>query len=169
MRGRASGSGCFSSRSNRSKMLWRQCRYGARQPGDATIFLDYFLGNRQGHVRTGGDETIVIRTEGDNRGLSSPTGGDGKNPGSRNSGSNTTISEASTQVAQARGNPDAVEGCRHRLSSEQFVILCNKVKHYADPAFRRRGIRRRWGTGRRRGRAWAARCWGSPAWRWPTR
>ena len=44
-----------------------------------------------------GDETIVIRTEGDNRGTSTPTGGDGKNPGSRSSGSNTTLSEIATR------------------------------------------------------------------------
>ena len=33
-----------------------------------------------------------------------------------------------------------------------YVIVCNKIKYYADRAFRRRGlIFRRWGTGRTRG------------------
>ena len=33
-----------------------------------------------------------------------------------------------------------------------YVIVCNKIRYYADRAFRRRGILfRRWGTGRTRG------------------
>ena len=61
------------------EMLRRQRRDGARQPGNATVFLDQFLRNRRGDVQAIGDETIVIRTEGDNQGTS-PMGGDGKSP-----------------------------------------------------------------------------------------
>ena len=41
---------------------------------------------------------------------------------------------------------------RSSFIKNNHVIVCDKVKYYADPAFRRRGIfRRRWGTGRSRG------------------
>ena len=72
-----------------------------------------------------GDETIVIRTEGDNRGTSTPIGGDGKNPGSRNSGSNTNYFGSRPPAAQARGNPGAAGACRHRLPQEQ---LCDRLR-----------------------------------------
>jgi type IV secretion system protein VirD4 len=99
-----------------------------------------------------GDETIVIRTEGDNRGASTPTGGDGKSPGSRNSGSNTTTSEAVRRLLKPEEVLTLPENVAIVFHKNNYVILCDKIKYYADQAFRRRGlIFKRWGTGRTRG------------------
>ena len=99
-----------------------------------------------------GDETIVIRTEGDNRGTSSPMGGDGKNPGSRNSGSNTTTSEAVRRLLKPEEILVLPEHTAIVFHKNNYVIVCDKIKYYADRAFRRRGIIfRRWGSGRARG------------------
>ena len=100
-----------------------------------------------------GDETIVIRTEGDNRGSSTPTGGDGKSPGSRNSGSNTTTSEAARRLMKPEEILVLPEHTTIVFHKNHYVIVCDKSKYYADKAFRRRGvIFKRWGTGRTRGR-----------------
>jgi type IV secretion system protein VirD4 len=99
-----------------------------------------------------GDQTIVIRTEGSNSGTSSPMGGDGKNPGSRNSGSNTTTSEAVRRLLKPEEILVLPEHAAVIFHKNNYVIVCDKVKHYADRAFRRRGVLfRRWGTGRTRG------------------
>jgi type IV secretion system protein VirD4 len=96
-----------------------------------------------------GDETVVVRTDGDNRGHSSPVGGDGKSPGSRNSGSNTSFSEAARKLLKPEEILTLSKDVAIVFHQNNPVVLCTKVKHYADPAFRRRGIlRRRWGTGR---------------------
>jgi type IV secretion system protein VirD4 len=99
-----------------------------------------------------GDETIVIRTEGDNRGISTNMGGDGKNPGSRNSGSNTSYSEAVRRVLKPEEILVLPENTALIFHKNNYVIVCDKIKYYADRAFRRRGIVffRRWGTGRSR-------------------
>ena len=99
-----------------------------------------------------GDATIVIRTEGDNRGFSGPVGGDGKSPGSRSSGSNTTVSEATRRLLKPEEILVLPEHAAIVFHKNHCVIICNKIRYYADRAFRRRGIFfRRWGTGRTRG------------------
>lgn len=99
-----------------------------------------------------GDTTIVIRTEGDNRGSSAPIGGDGKSPGSRNSGSNTSVSEAARRLIKPEEVLTLPESTAIVFHKNHHVIVCDKIKYYADRAFRRRGILfRRWGTGRTRG------------------
>jgi type IV secretion system protein VirD4 len=98
-----------------------------------------------------GDETIVIRTEGDNRGRSAPVGGDGRSGGSRNSGSNVSFSEAARRLLKPEEILVLPERSAIVFHKNNYVIVCDKVKYYADRAFRRRGIFffRRWGTGRR--------------------
>jgi type IV secretion system protein VirD4 len=99
-----------------------------------------------------GDETIVIRTEGDNSGISAPIGGDGKNPGSRNSGSNTNTSEAARRCFKPEEILVLPEHTAIVFHKNHYVIVCDKIRYYADRAFRRRGmVIRRWGTGRTRG------------------
>jgi type IV secretion system protein VirD4 len=99
-----------------------------------------------------GEETIVIRTEGDNRGSSFPIGGDGKNPGSRNDGSNRSFSEAARRVFKTEEILVLPEYTAMVFHKNHHVIVCNKIRYYADQAFRRRGmVFRRWGTGRTKG------------------
>jgi type IV secretion system protein VirD4 len=99
-----------------------------------------------------GDATILISTEGRNSGSSSPIGGDGKSPGSRNSGSNTTISEVARRLLKPEEVLTLPEHAAIVFHKNNYVIICNKIKYYADRAFRRRGIFfQRWGTGRTRG------------------
>jgi type IV secretion system protein VirD4 len=99
-----------------------------------------------------GDGTIVIRTEGDNRGTSAPLGGDTKNGGSTNSGSNTNTSEAARRVYKPEEILVLPEQTGIVFHKNHYVIVCNRIKYYADRAFRARGITRaRWGTGRTRG------------------
>ena len=99
-----------------------------------------------------GDETIVIRTDGDNRGTSMPTSGEFKNPGSRSSGSTTTFSEATRRLLKPEEILVLPEHAAVIFHKNHYVIVCNKVKYYADQAFRLRGlIFRRYGTGRTRG------------------
>ena len=64
-----------------------------------------------------GDETIVIRTEGDNRGTSSPIGGDGKNPGNRNSGSNYNTSETARRLLK----PEEILTCCRSTPPSSFT------------------------------------------------
>ena len=98
-----------------------------------------------------GDETIIIRTEGDNRGRSSPVGGDGRSGGSRNTGSNVSFSEAARRLLKAEEILVLPEHSAIVFHKNNYVVICDKIKYYSDRAFRRRGILffRRWGTGRR--------------------
>ncbi len=99
-----------------------------------------------------GDETIVIRTDGDNRGTSMPTSGEFRNPGSRSSGSTTTFSEATRRLLKPEEILVLPEHAAVIFHKNHYVIVCNKIKYYADQAFRLRGlIFRRYGTGRTRG------------------
>ena len=99
-----------------------------------------------------GEETIVLRTEGDNRGYSAPVGGDGRNPGNRTNGSNTSFSQAARRVFKPEEILVLPEHTAIVFHRNNYVIVCNKIRYYADRAFRRRGIIfRRWGTGRTRG------------------
>ena len=111
-----------------------------------------------------GDATIIVRSEGDNGGTSAPVGGDGKNPGSRNSGWNTNYSEAALRLWRPRKSwwlPDTTAFIFHK---NNYVIVCDKIKYYADRAFRRRGIVfKRWGTGRTRGLGLDSMVWGLAA------
>jgi type IV secretion system protein VirD4 len=100
-----------------------------------------------------GDSTIVIRTEGDNKGISSPVGGDCKNPGSRSSGSSTNTQEAARRWMKPEEILTLPEHAAIIFHKNNYVIVCDKIKYYADRAFRPRGIRRRFGTGRSRGHA----------------
>jgi type IV secretion system protein VirD4 len=98
-----------------------------------------------------GEGTILIRTDGDNQGISNPIGGDGKNPGSRNSGWSTNYSEAARRLYRPEEIltlPDHTAIVFHR---NHYAIVCDKIRYYADPAFRQRGLLRRWGTGRTHG------------------
>ena len=100
-----------------------------------------------------GDETIVIRTEGGNSGISTPIGGDGKSPGNRNERHAATNT---SEIARRLLKPEEIlvlpEHTAIVFHKNNYVIVCNKIKYYADRAFRRRGILfRRWGTGRTRG------------------
>jgi type IV secretion system protein VirD4 len=96
-----------------------------------------------------GDQTIVIRTEGTNHGTSSPTNGDGKTPGSRNSGRTSNMSELARRLLKPEEILVLPEHAAIVFHKNNYVIVCNKIKYYADQAFRRRGvIFRRWGTGR---------------------
>jgi type IV secretion system protein VirD4 len=99
-----------------------------------------------------GDQTIVIRTEGSNSGTSTPTGGDIKASGSRSSGSNTNTSEIARRLLKPEEILVLPENAAIVFHKNNYVIVCNKIKYYADVAFRQRGlIFRRWGTGRTRG------------------
>ena len=103
-----------------------------------------------------GDSTIVIRTEGNNRGISSPLGGEPKSQGSRNSGSSTNIQEAARRWMKPEEILTLPEHAAIVFHKNNYVIVCDKIKYFADKAFRRRGIRRRFGTGRSRGTPSAA-------------
>ena len=61
-----------------------------------------------------GETSIVIRTEGDNQGVS--VGGDSKNPPTRTSGRNSNTSEIARRLLQAGGDPDAARAGRHDIS-----------------------------------------------------
>ena len=98
-----------------------------------------------------GEGTILIRTEGSNQGRSSPVGGDGKNPGSFNSGSTTNYSEAARKLLKPEEILVLPEDTAIVFHKNHYVIMCQKIRYYADRAFRPRGLSRRWGTGRARG------------------
>ena len=92
----------------------------------------------------GGDSTIVTRTEGTNRGVSIPMGGEGRNPGSTNSGSNTTYSETGRRLFKPEEILVLPESAAIIFHKNNYPILCKRVKYYADRAFRKRGILSRW-------------------------
>jgi type IV secretion system protein VirD4 len=99
-----------------------------------------------------GEETMVIRTDSGNSGVSSPVGGDGKNPGSRSSGTSWNTSEIARRLLKPEEILTLPEQTAIIFHKNNYVILCNKIKYYADRAFRQRGILfRRFGTGRARG------------------
>jgi type IV secretion system protein VirD4 len=99
-----------------------------------------------------GDETVFIRTDSGNSGVSTPTGGDGKSPGSRSSGTSYNTSEIARRLLKPEEILTLPEQTAIVFHKNHYVILCNKVKYYADRSFRRRGILfRRFGTGRARG------------------
>ena len=96
-----------------------------------------------------GDETIVIRTEGTNDGTSAPTGGSGKESGSRTRGRNTNTSEVARRLLKPEEILVLPEHAAIIFHKNNYVIVCNKIKYYADEAFRLRGVFfRRYGTGR---------------------
>ena len=98
-----------------------------------------------------GEGTILIRTEGDNQGRSAPIGGDGKSPGSVNSGTSTNYSEAARKLLKPEGILVLPEDTAIVFHKNHYVIMCQKIRYYADKAFRPRGLSRQWGTGRTRG------------------
>jgi len=99
-----------------------------------------------------GDATVVIRTEGNNQGNSSPIGGDGKSPGSRNSGWNSTTAEAARRLYKPEEILVLPESTCLVFHRNNYVIVCDKIRYYADQAFRRRGLFcKRWGSGKSRG------------------
>jgi type IV secretion system protein VirD4 len=98
-----------------------------------------------------GEGTILIRTSGDNQGRSTPSGGDGKNPGSINSGSSTNYSEAARKLLKPEEILVLPEDTAIVFHKNHYVIMCQKIRYYADKAFRPRGLSRQWGTGRTRG------------------
>jgi type IV secretion system protein VirD4 len=99
-----------------------------------------------------GDETVVIRSEGTNSGTSTPTNGDSRNPGSSNSGRNSTTSEIARRLLKPEEILVLPEHTAVIFHKNNCVIVCNKIKYYADRAFRQRGmIFHRWGTGRTQG------------------
>jgi type IV secretion system protein VirD4 len=99
-----------------------------------------------------GDATVIVRSEGDNQGTSAPTGGDGRTPGNRNSGSNTNYSEAALRLWRPEQILVAAATTAFIFHKNNYVIVCDRIRYYADKAFRLRGIvRKRWGTGRTRG------------------
>jgi type IV secretion system protein VirD4 len=96
-----------------------------------------------------GDETIVIRTAGGNAGTSTSTGGQSNNI-SESSGTSDTISETSRPLfkpEEIRTLPSSVSLLFHK---NNYVILCELIKYYADEAFRYRWWRG-YGTGQSRG------------------
>jgi type IV secretion system protein VirD4 len=98
-----------------------------------------------------GDETVVIRTEGGNSGTSANYGGDGKNPGSRNRGTSYNYSEIARKFFQPSEILTMPEHAAIVFHKNNCVIVCNKIRYYADRAFKKHGIRQRYGTGRTRG------------------
>ena len=101
-----------------------------------------------------GEATLVIRTEGGNDGTSSPTNGDGKTPGNRNWGRNWNSSEIARRLLKPEEILTLPDDAAIVFHKNNYVIVFNKIKYYADKAFRRRGIiSHRWGTGRAPGRA----------------
>ena len=103
-----------------------------------------------------GDETITIRTEGGSSGSSANYGGDGKNPGSKNRGASYNVSEIARRVLQHSEILTLPDNLAIVFHKNNPVILCNKIRHHTDRAFRPRGIiRKRYGTGRTRGHGMA--------------
>jgi type IV secretion system protein VirD4 len=99
-----------------------------------------------------GDETVVIRTEGGSYGTSANYGGDGKNPGSRNRGTSYNYTEIARKLLQPSEVLTMPEHAAIVFHKNNYVIVCNKIRYFADKAFRQRGIlRKRYGTGRTRG------------------
>jgi type IV secretion system protein VirD4 len=103
-----------------------------------------------------GEGTILIRTSADNEGVSTPTGGDGKNPGSSNSGTSINYSEAARHLLKPEEILVLPEDTALVFHKNNYAILCRKIKYYADRAFRPRGFSRQWGTGRTRGLGWGS-------------
>jgi type IV secretion system protein VirD4 len=100
-----------------------------------------------------GDATVMIRTESGNRGTSTPAIYGPKDPGSVSSGSGFNMSEIARRVLKPEEILTMPEHAAIVFHKNNYVIVCNKIKYYADRAFRRRGIYpfRRWGTGKSRG------------------
>ena len=99
-----------------------------------------------------GDETVMIRTDSGNRSVSTPYGGEGKSPVNRTSGTSYSTSEIARRLLKPEEILTLPEQTAIVFHKNHYVILCNKIKYYADRSFRRRGILfRRWGTGRARG------------------
>ena len=96
-----------------------------------------------------GDETVMIRTDSGNSGVSTPTGGDVKSSGSRSSGTSWNASEIARRLLKPEEILTLPEQTAVVFHKNHYVILCNKIRYYADEAFRRRGLLfRRFGTGR---------------------
>jgi type IV secretion system protein VirD4 len=96
-----------------------------------------------------GDETIGIVSEGDNSGTSSPNGPTLQNPSSRNRGQSSTRSLIGRRILRPEEIlvlPDSVALVFHKNLP---VIICRRIWHYSDKAFRRGGVGRSRGLGLR--------------------
>jgi type IV secretion system protein VirD4 len=97
-----------------------------------------------------GKETVVVRTEGGNDGSSRSSGGGSQNQSSTNSGTSETTAEAERLLLM----PDEILTLRDDVGlvfhKNNYVILSQQIRWYADKAFRRRWWRG-YGTGRTRG------------------
>ena len=97
-----------------------------------------------------GDETIAVRTEGGNEGTSRPFGGDGKAGGSRTTGTSDTIQETSRRLLKPEEILTLPGNVSLLFHKNNYVMVRESIKYYADSAFRKRWWRG-YGTGRSRG------------------
>jgi type IV secretion system protein VirD4 len=95
-----------------------------------------------------GDETRLIVTEGGNTGISSPIGGDGRGGSTRSGGTSYNTSEIARRLLKSEEIRTLSEQKLIVFHKNNHVIICDKIRYYADPAFRKRGIFQRYGTGR---------------------
>jgi type IV secretion system protein VirD4 len=96
-----------------------------------------------------GDETIVVTSSGTSSGMQSPTGSGGKETGNRSRSSSKNFDERERKLLKPEEILTLPEHAAMVFHKNNPVIVCDKIKHYADAAFRQRGtFRRRWGTGR---------------------
>jgi type IV secretion system protein VirD4 len=94
-----------------------------------------------------GVETIAIRTEGGNTGLSWAIGGDSKAGGNRSTGTSVTITETGRRWLMPEEVLVLPENVSLVFHKNNPVIIADLIKYYSDKAFRRRWWRG-YGTGR---------------------
>ena len=119
----------------------------------AAVFLDQLLRNRRSDVASGSaTKPSSSAPRATISGTSSPIGGDGKNPRQPQQRQQHNTSEIARRLLKPEEILVLPEHAAIVFHKNNYVIVCDKIKYYADRAFRRRGIIfRRWGTGRTRG------------------